>query len=56
MGFYSLISQKILHFSRENGGERYSKRFNCMIHLVRPFVDSRYIDNYVNNSSQVTTF
>ena len=25
---------KILDFSRENGGERYTKRFNCWIHLV----------------------
>ncbi|MDY5118474.1 MAG: DUF4372 domain-containing protein, partial [Muribaculaceae bacterium] len=25
---------KILHFSNERGGERYTKRFDCWIHLV----------------------
>ena len=29
-----LDKSKILYFSRENGGERYTKRFNCWIHLV----------------------
>ena len=29
-----LNKAKILHFSRENGGERYTKRFDCRIHLV----------------------
>ena len=29
-----LNKSKILRFSRENGGERYTKRFNCRIHLV----------------------
>ena len=29
-----LDKSKILQFSRENGGERYIKRFNCWIHLV----------------------
>ena len=29
-----LDKSKILQFSRENGGERYTKRFNCWIHLV----------------------
>ena len=29
-----LDRSKILRFSRENGGERYTKRFNCWIHLV----------------------
>ena len=29
-----LNKSKILRFSRENGGERYIKRFNCWIHLV----------------------
>ena len=29
-----LDKSKILHFSREGGGERYTKRFNCWIHLV----------------------
>ena len=29
-----LNKSKILRFSRENGGERYTKRFNCWIHLV----------------------
>ena len=29
-----LDKSKILHFSREKGGERYTKRFNCWIHLV----------------------
>lgn len=28
-----LDKSKILQFSRENGGERYTKRFNCWIHL-----------------------
>ena len=30
----SLDKSKILDFSRENGGERYTKRFNSWIHLV----------------------
>ena len=29
-----LDKSKILSYSRENGGERYTKRFNCWIHLV----------------------
>ena len=29
-----LNKSKTLCFSRENGGERYTKRFNCWIHLV----------------------
>ena len=29
-----LDKSKILDFSREKGGERYTKRFNCWIHLV----------------------
>ena len=29
-----LNKSKILRFSRENGGEHYTKRFNCRIHLV----------------------
>lgn len=29
-----LDKSKILQFSRENGGEHYTKRFNCWIHLV----------------------
>lgn len=29
-----LDKSKILQFSREYGGERYTKRFNCWIHLV----------------------
>ena len=29
-----LDKSKILHYSQENGGERYTKRFNCWIHLV----------------------
>lgn len=29
-----LDKSKILELSRENGGERYTKRFNCWIHLV----------------------
>lgn len=29
-----LDKSKILQFSRENGGEYYTKRFNCWIHLV----------------------
>ena len=29
-----LDKSKILHFSRENGGERYTKRFNCWIHIT----------------------
>ena len=29
-----LDKSKILQFSRENGGERYTKRFNYWIHLV----------------------
>ena len=29
-----LDKSKILQFSREKGGERYTKRFNCWIHLV----------------------
>ena len=29
-----LDKSKILEFSHENGGERYTKRFNCWIHLV----------------------
>ena len=29
-----LDKSKILKFSRENGGERYTKHFNCWIHLV----------------------
>ena len=29
-----LDKSKVLQFSRENGGERYTKRFNCWIHLV----------------------
>ncbi|MDE6538104.1 MAG: DUF4372 domain-containing protein [Muribaculaceae bacterium] len=29
-----LDKSKILQFSRENGGERYTIRFNCRIHLV----------------------
>lgn len=29
-----LDKSKILQFSRENGGERYTKRFNCWIHMV----------------------
>ena len=29
-----LDKSKTLQFSRENGGERYTKRFNCWIHLV----------------------
>ena len=29
-----LDKSKILHFSRENGGERYTKRFNCWVHLT----------------------
>ena len=29
-----LNKAKILHFSNERGGERYTKRFNCWIHLV----------------------
>lgn len=29
-----LDKSKILRFSREHGGERYTKRFNCWIHLV----------------------
>ncbi len=29
-----LNKSKILRFSRENGGERYTKRFNYWIHLV----------------------
>ena len=29
-----LDKSKILQFSRENGGERHTKRFNCWIHLV----------------------
>ena len=29
-----LDRSRILRFSRENGGERYTKRFNCWIHLV----------------------
>ena len=31
---YLLNKSKILHVSRENGGERYAKHFNCRIHLV----------------------
>ena len=29
-----LNKAKILHFSNERGGERYTKRFDCWIHLV----------------------
>ena len=29
-----LNKAKILHFSHKNGGERYTKRFDCWIHLV----------------------
>ncbi len=29
-----LDKSKILYFSRENGGEKYTKRFTCWIHLV----------------------
>ena len=29
-----LDKSKILDFSRQNGGEKYTKRFNCRIHLV----------------------
>ena len=29
-----LDKSKILDFSRQNGGEKYTKRFNCWIHLV----------------------
>ena len=29
-----LDKSKILQYSQENGGERYTKRFNCWIHLV----------------------
>ena len=29
-----LDKSKILQFSQKNGGERYTKRFNCWIHLV----------------------
>ena len=29
-----LDKSKVLQFSREKGGERYTKRFNCWIHLV----------------------
>ncbi len=29
-----LDKSKILDFSRKNGGERYTKRFNCWIHLT----------------------
>ena len=29
-----LDKSKILDFSRKNGGERYTKRFDCWIHLV----------------------
>lgn len=29
-----LDKSKILHFSQENGGERYTKRFNAWIHLT----------------------
>lgn len=29
-----LDKSKILSYSRDNGGERYTKRFNCWIHLV----------------------
>ena len=29
-----LDKSKILQLSRENGGERYTKRFNCWIHLI----------------------
>ncbi len=34
-----LDKSKILAYSRDNGGERYTKRFNCWIHLVdlRPY-------------------
>ena len=31
---YLLNKSKILHVSHENGGERYTKHFNCRIHLV----------------------
>lgn len=29
-----LDKSKILHLSRENGGERYIKKFDCWTHLV----------------------
>ena len=29
-----LDKSKILAYSRDNGGERYTKRFDCWIHLV----------------------
>lgn len=29
-----LDKSKVLEFSRQNGGEKYTKRFNCWIHLV----------------------
>ncbi|MDD7405248.1 MAG: DUF4372 domain-containing protein, partial [Bacteroidales bacterium] len=36
-----LNKTKILCFSRENGGERYTKRFNCWIHLKPAFQGRR---------------
>ena len=36
-----LNKSKILRFSRENGGERYTKRFNCWIHLKPAFQGRR---------------